>query len=84
MNVRFYGYFAKNLGDDLFFKIALERYPDVDFYLDTNFGYFPEFMFSYSNLHYLPTTRFFNSLFFCLLISITIRYFVLLILLQKA
>lgn len=64
MKVRFYGYFAKNLGDDLFFKIALEKYPDVDFYLDTNYGYFPEFMFSYTNLHYLPTTRFFNSLVF--------------------
>ena len=34
-----YGYNRVNLGDDLFFKILVERYPDVDFYMMAEVDY---------------------------------------------
>ncbi len=35
MWVKLYGYFARNLGDDLMLRLLLERYPDVRFYSET-------------------------------------------------
>ncbi len=36
-----YGYTRVNFGDDLFFKILVERYPDIDFYMLAEADYSP-------------------------------------------
>lgn len=45
------GYFRKNLGDDLFFKILLERYPNIEFYADVYLGYYPKLLRKKKNFH---------------------------------
>lgn len=39
--VLIYGYTRVNFGDDLFFKILVERYPDIDFYMLAEADYSP-------------------------------------------
>ena len=39
--VLIYGYTRVNFGDDLFFKILVERYPDIDFYMLAEVDYSP-------------------------------------------
>lgn len=39
--VLIYGYTRVNFGDDLFFKILVERYPDIDFYMLAEVNYSP-------------------------------------------
>lgn len=62
-NVLVKGYFLKNLGDDLFFKILTEKYPDVNFYCDVTLGFFPGFLKKTKNFVVPFQTRVFEPLF---------------------
>ncbi len=56
------GYFANNMGDDLFFTILCKRYPDTLFYINSNCRINP----SPANIRYIKTTildRIINKIF---------------------
>lgn len=47
-------YARKNLGDDIFIKMILERYPHIDFYIKVpNYDYMKELDEKYENIHIL-------------------------------
>lgn len=48
-NILVNGYFGINLGDDLFFKILFERYPEVNFTFFNNF-YLPQYYDTYKKM----------------------------------
>ena len=50
-----YGYLCINLGDDLLFRILVERYPEVDFYIFTGVDYEP--ILGRENLHLIRRNR---------------------------
>lgn len=50
-----YGYTRVNFGDDLFFKILVERYPDIDFYMLSEYDYTP--IICCKNFHSLRRNR---------------------------
>lgn len=55
-NVLLKVYTAKNLGDDLFIKILIDRYPNVQFYLEAD-KYYENIFSDNSNLHVFGTTK---------------------------
>lgn len=46
-------YLRKNLGDDLFVKMLLEKYPNIEFYIKYDKHEFLDFLNKYENLHVL-------------------------------
>lgn len=53
MRVFIMAYARKNLGDDIFIKMLLEKYPQIDFYMKIHDKKFVEKLDEYSNLHVL-------------------------------
>jgi len=49
-NVKLNMYLRKNLGDDLFLKIILERYPNTMFHIQSNINYKNNFLKKYKNV----------------------------------
>ena len=49
-NVKLNMYLRKNLGDDLFLKIILERYPNTIFHIQSNINYKNTFLKNYKNV----------------------------------
>lgn len=57
------GYYRMNFGDDLFIKIIVEKYKNVDFYSDVYLGYYSGFLKKYSNFHIPFSTKILNPVF---------------------
>lgn len=56
--VMVHGFFTFNLGDDLFLKILIERYPHITFYIYANKNY-KELFKEYKNLKVFPSNLLF-------------------------
>lgn len=55
------GYFAKNFGDDLFFKVLFERYEDIKWVINTNNKSYTKIFSAYKNVEI--KNKFYNKIF---------------------
>src|SRR5690625_1556664 len=58
MNFLVNAYFSKNVGDDLFLKVLIERYPDVNWYLLTPNPVYKDVFNDHSNVHIIESLNF--------------------------